>query len=78
MFTHKKEVYEGSSVRTSHLVEALDKTWQLKRLNLSDVDVTDIPSRTKFVVIEYMKLAGNYTMEEIEKVANYLRVQSEP
>ena len=34
--------------------------------------------RTKFGVIEYMKLSGNYTMEEIEKVANYLRVQSDP
>jgi len=43
----KSLVFNGillDATQTSHLVEALDKAWRLKSLNLSDVDVTDIPS----------------------------------
>ena len=55
-------------------MEALDKTWQLKRLNLSDVDVTDCPAvghlATEHKVV--FKIEGNLALNIIEQVGHLL------
>ena len=55
-------------------MEALDKTWQLKRLNLSDVDVTDCPvvghHATEHKVV--FKIESNLALNIIEQVGHLL------
>jgi len=58
--------------------------WRMKvytrksgRLDIHYITPENMDVKTKFGVMEYMRLSRNYSVEEVERVAEYLRVRSD-
>jgi len=58
--------------------------WRMKvytrksgRMDIHYITPENMDVKTKFGVMEYMRLSRNYTMAEVERVAEYLRVRSD-
>merc|ERR1712183_928015 len=58
--------------------------WKMKKYTMKSgrmethyISPENMAMRTKYGVMEYMRLSRNYTIREVARVADYLRVRSE-